>query len=365
MLSWTHYNFSISYYYNCILSFSIITFPTRHCICTFNYTHLLSFSYFVKRKAMTSSIPASVEDAPTTPPHDLEKGPDDTPGVEQQYASGKKIALIMLALLLAMFLIALDRTIIATAIPQITNEFNSLDDIGWYASSYLITACSTQLIFGRLYTFYSSKMIYLLSIGLFEVGSVICGAAPNSNAFIVGRAIAGMGSAGVQSGAIVLVAATVPLGQRPKYMGMMGSVFGIASIIGPLLGGAFTDKATWRWCFYIKFVCLSTLACKTDIFQPPNRCRYSRHPLLHSPLSTRPKSRFEAATCTTRPSRNPRLPPVHRMPIARSPMGRQHLRLELATHHRSLRRLCRSDVRFHSYSNMETGQCNRPTISHR
>lgn len=90
-----------------------------------------------------------------------------------------------------------------------------------------------------------------MAIGIFEVGSLICGVAPNSPALIVGRAIAGVGSAGVFSGAYLLIATSVPLAQRPTFNGLIGGTYGISSVVGPLLGGVFTDKVTWRWCFYI------------------------------------------------------------------------------------------------------------------
>ncbi|TIC99598.1 Efflux pump roqT [Colletotrichum higginsianum] len=170
---------------------------------------------------------------------------------EIQYPSGLKLFLIMLSILVSMFLVALDRLIIATAVPQITDDFHSVTDIGWYGSAYLLTTCAFQLLFGKLYAFFPIKTVFLASIGLFELGSAVCGAAPSSVAFIVGRALAGIGGGGIFAGTIVVMIHSVPLHRRPKYQGAFGAVFGIASVVGPLLGGAFTSKATWRWCFYI------------------------------------------------------------------------------------------------------------------
>jgi MFS family permease len=107
------------------------------------------------------------------------------------------------------------------------------------------------LTFGRLFTFYSPKWIFLIAIVIFEIGSAICGAAPTSTAFIIGRAIAGIGSCGIFSGTIVIITDAVPLQKRPMMTGFMGSLFGISSVVAPLMGGAFTDRVTWRWCFYI------------------------------------------------------------------------------------------------------------------
>jgi len=111
--------------------------------------------------------------------------------------------------------------------------------------------CTFQLLTGKLYKFYSAKPLFLASITIFELGSAICGSASSSKAFIIGRAISGLGSAGMFSGIMVIMFHTIPLQQRPIFQGFFGATFAIGSVVGPLIGGTFTDKVTWRWCFYI------------------------------------------------------------------------------------------------------------------
>nr|XP_036575993.1 efflux pump antibiotic resistance [Colletotrichum truncatum]KAF6782664.1 efflux pump antibiotic resistance [Colletotrichum truncatum] len=146
---------------------------------------------------------------------------------------------------------ALDNSIISTAIPRITDEFNSLNDVGWYGSAYLLTTASLQLLYGKLYTIFSIKSIYLIAITLFELGSLVCGISPNSTSLILGRAVAGLGGAGIYVGSLIVLTHTVPLKKRPVYTSLVSSMWGVSSVAGPLLGGLLTDSLSWRWCFYI------------------------------------------------------------------------------------------------------------------
>jgi hypothetical protein len=167
-----------------------------------------------------------------------ESGEDD----ESKYATGLPLHLLTFGLTLSTFVIALDNTIIATAIPRITTVFNSLDDVGWYGSSYLLTTTSLQPSFGKIYTYFNVKWTYMIALVIFEVGSVLCGAAVNSTMLIVGRAVAGVGAAAMFSGGMTIVGYSVPLRKRPIYIGLLSSMFGIASVVGPILGGALTDR---------------------------------------------------------------------------------------------------------------------------
>ncbi|KAH9890217.1 major facilitator superfamily domain-containing protein [Xylariomycetidae sp. FL2044] len=174
-----------------------------------------------------------------------------TEGGDPSPINGSRLILIMVGLCLAVFLTGMDQTILATATPAISNEFGALSDIGWWSNAYLLTLSSFQLFYGKLYTVFSIKLVYLIAIALFEIGSLVCATAPNSVALIVARAIAGLGAAGIFSGGILITTKLIPLARRAAYLGIMSGAFGLAAIVGPFLGGALTDRATWRWCFGI------------------------------------------------------------------------------------------------------------------
>lgn len=139
------------------------------------------------------------------------------------------------ALALSVFCVALDTTIIVTAVPRITDDFNAIKDIGWYGSAYLLPTCAFQSLFGRLYSRYSAKWTFMAALAFFEVGSLVCATAPTSMAFVIGRAIQGIGAAGVFSGAMLIVAMLVPRKRVPAFQSMVGVMFGASAIVAPLV----------------------------------------------------------------------------------------------------------------------------------
>lgn len=221
----------------------IITFPTHPAVAP-----LENVAGDEKSPHKTAEEAVRLGSTATASSAEGEPGEDD----ESKYVTGLPLHLLTFGLTLSTFVIALDNTIIATAIPRITTVFNSLDDVGWYGSSYLLTTTSLQPSFGKIYTYFNVKWTYMSALVIFEIGSVLCGAAVNSQMLIVGRAIAGVGAAAMFSGGMNIVGYSVPLRKRPIYIGLLSSMFGIASVVGPILGGALTDRTVSRFISCIK-----------------------------------------------------------------------------------------------------------------
>ncbi|KAJ3016809.1 UNVERIFIED_CONTAM: hypothetical protein HDU68_012013 [Siphonaria sp. JEL0065] len=159
--------------------------------------------------------------------------------------------LVFIGLMLGIMMAALDQTIVSTALKAVVGDLGHQDLVPWIGSAYLLTAAPFGALYGKFADLFGRKWVFVFALVVFEVGSLICAAAPTMETLILGRAIAGVGGGGIFSCVLIIISDIVSIQDRGKFQGMIGACFGLSSVIGPLIGGAFSDNVSWRWCFYI------------------------------------------------------------------------------------------------------------------
>ncbi len=173
----------------------------------------------------------------------------DVPAAEPTPERKRGVAAVFAGLLLAMFVSTLSETVTATALPTIVGDLGGVDHMQWVTTAYILASTIMMPIYGKLGDLFGRKYLFIVALSVFIVGSATCGLAPSMDGLIAGRAVEGLGGGGLIILAQATIADIIPPRQRGKYMGVMGSVFAVSTVVGPLLGGWFVQVTGWRWLF--------------------------------------------------------------------------------------------------------------------
>src|SRR5437016_2609618 len=168
-----------------------------------------------------------------------------------RWMKDRGLATVFAALMLGMFLAALDQTIVSTALPTIVGDLGGLNHLSWVVTSYLLASTVSTPIYGKLGDMLGRKPLFQVAIVVFLAGSMLAGLSQSMAELIGFRALQGIGAGGLMVGAQAIIADIVPPCDRGRYMGLIGSVFAVASVAGPLLGGFLVTSLSWRWVFYV------------------------------------------------------------------------------------------------------------------
>jgi len=202
----------------------------------------------------------------------------DIPTVEhhEEQRSHSEIMVIISALMLAMLLAALDQTIVSTALPKIASDLHGLSKYSWVATSYLLTSAIATPLYGKISDMFGRKKVFQSAIIIFLIGSALCGISQTMNQLIIFRGLQGIGAGGLMTLVFAIIGDVIPPRQRGKYQGYFGAVFATSSVVGPLLGGLFTDHLSWRWVFYINLPlgALALAAIGTRLHLPVHRTEH-------------------------------------------------------------------------------------------